>query len=302
MVDTLAEMQKDELLDTILDTLSVIIFDPQRRVVFANQKMSDLLGYTPTEIIGLQHQVFCFTEYTQSDEYQEFWTSLLIQKKNFQDKIIRKTKQGQELIIEGIYFPILDAQHQVRYVMKIAFDISQREQVIRIINQEILASATSLSTISLEGDVKINELLTSLLSVRAVSERNLAETSKLVQEIKEIEQFLHSIDAVAQKLKLLSFNTALEAARFGEESSGFNVVTDEMKKLATQTKSLTEKINTKLSQVDKYIGTTSSSAKTNVQNIDHVQERLIEIQAAYQDVRKTSSNLEDNAAALSETN
>lgn len=301
MSDSFTMLEKDRFLDVILDKLSVIIFDVNKTVVFANENICEVLGYTNQEIIGLQHQTFCFEEYAASPEYQSFWNSLLTDKKSFQDKIFRKTKQGSQLILEGIYFPILNQSNHTEYVMKIAFDISQREQTIRMINQGILDSSTSLFKTSRNGEDQISELVSNVSSIRKSSEKNQNDTQQLVQEINEIQKLLSSIDASAQKLKLLSFNTALEAARLENEATGFNVVTDEMKKLALQTRSLTDQILNKLFQVNDSIGSVSSGATTNMKNLDNIEESLERIKYSYTDLLDTSKVLEKNASLLSET-
>lgn len=60
---TLDETQNNRLLAAIFQELAVIVFDPQKEVVFANANMTDILGYSQEEIIGLPHRTFCFDHY-----------------------------------------------------------------------------------------------------------------------------------------------------------------------------------------------------------------------------------------------
>ena len=96
---TLDETQNNRLLAAIFQELAVIVFDPQKEGVFANANMTDILGDSQEEIIGLPHRTFCFDHYAVSTDYQAFWNQLLYSKQRFQDKIIRKNKQGEKLIL-----------------------------------------------------------------------------------------------------------------------------------------------------------------------------------------------------------
>ncbi|EAC5373251.1 PAS domain S-box protein, partial [Listeria monocytogenes] len=176
---TLDETQNNRLLAAIFQELAVIVFDPQKEVVFANANMTDILGYSQEEIIGLPHRTFCFDHYAVSTDYQAFWNQLLYSKQRFQDKIIRKNKQGEKLILEGIYFPVLDEQQEVVNVVKIAFDITQREQALAVTIKKVQESAASLTRLSANGHQQVDHLSENLAQVKRLSDQNQATTHAL---------------------------------------------------------------------------------------------------------------------------
>lgn len=295
---SLDDTQRGMILNVIFEKMAVIIFDPNRKVIFANQNMATILGYSQTEIIGIHHEQLCFQEYANSPAYQQFWVDLLINKKNFRDKIFRKTKRNQKLVLEGLYFPILNQAHQVDYVMKIAFDITKREEYLASTLTEVQNSSARLNTISYEGETKIQELTASLEHVVTLAYDNQHSTDKLITEIKMIETLLRSIDSIAQNLKLLSFNTALEVARHTNQLNGFNVIASEMKKLSENTRHFTKEITTELELIDTQIAVVSKSSGASATQIEQVTTHLNEIQTSYKSLLETSDLLAENAVNL----
>lgn len=118
----------DTIMTTLLNNLAIIQFDTNRKVLFSNQLFADTMGYTVNTMIGRAHHEFCFTDFAQSQAYNDFWESLL-NGKSFQDKILRRHANGEGLWLEATYMPIIE-NGEVRSVMKFATDITTRQQGI----------------------------------------------------------------------------------------------------------------------------------------------------------------------------
>lgn len=295
---TLAGNQNDHLLKAIFKELAVIVFDTNKQVVFANEIMADVLGYSTEEIIGLPHKIFCEDAYANSQAYQDFWFQLLDTKKNFQDKIIRRNKQGETLILEGVYFPVLDENQEVIHVVKIAFDITQRETTLAVTVKKVQESAAVLNRLSDTGHQQVNLLSANLTQVNALSDQSQQTTQNLETEIQEVTHVLQDINRIAQQTKLLSFNAAIETARIGEQAAGFRVVTDEMQKLAEQTKQLTQSIESALHAINAEAGLVLSSSEATKETLQASQQHLLDVLKSYNQLQETAGLLKDEARFL----
>ncbi len=67
--------------------------------------------------------------------------------------------------------------------------------------------------------------------------------SSLAQKITDIAKALENINGIAEQTNLLALNASIESARAGEHGRGFAVVAEEIRKLAEESKHLTEDIN-----------------------------------------------------------
>ena len=87
--------------------------------------------------------------------------------------------------------------------------------------------------------------------------QNAILESKAVEQISILTE---SIMAITEQTNLLALNAAIEAARAGDAGKGFSVVAEEIKKLAEQSKSTAEEIQTITSKVTLTVNNLSDSS------------------------------------------
>lgn len=108
-------------------SLAEIEFDPAGKIVDANDKFLNVLGYSRREVIGQHHSMFVSKEESAAQAYAEFWRAL--QRGEAQvAEFRRRHKNGSDVWIEASYNPIVDGHGKVYKVIKFATDVTAKKR------------------------------------------------------------------------------------------------------------------------------------------------------------------------------
>lgn len=121
----LNSLYKNEI-DSVHKSQAVIYFEPNGKILDANQNFLSAMGYSLNEIVGKHHSIFVDPQYRSSQDYYDFWQKL--NKGEYQAaQFKRYAKGGKEVWIEASYNPILNSQGKVIRVVKYATDITKQQ-------------------------------------------------------------------------------------------------------------------------------------------------------------------------------
>ncbi|KAF2390638.1 Biofilm dispersion protein BdlA [Pseudomonas frederiksbergensis] len=106
-------------------SMAMIEFSPEGIVLDANDNFCATMGYSAEEVRGKHHRIFCEEAFYRSEEYAKLWRDLA-RGEPISGTFLRLNKAGREIWLEASYMPVFGPDRQVRSVMKVAADITDR--------------------------------------------------------------------------------------------------------------------------------------------------------------------------------
>jgi methyl-accepting chemotaxis protein len=123
--------------------------------------------------------------------------------------------------------------------------------------------------VSKSGSEGVKEAVESIKTIATTNSYNVKETQNLLEQSKEIGQIVDVISDIAEQTNLLALNAAIEAARAGEQGKGFAVVADEVRKLAEQSSTSSNRIAELVSGIQKQIETIAEKMNKGTNEVMH---------------------------------
>ena len=120
----------------------------------------------------------------------------------------------------------------------------------------------------------------------------ISETvEQLVLNVEKVSSITASILSISSQTNLLALNASIEAARAGEAGRGFAVVADQIRNLAEETKSSTEKITEIIDELTSVTNETQAELQAAVESIAIQRQRVEEVTASFNTVEEGMSEL-----------
>lgn len=111
----------------------------------------------------------------------------------------------------------------------------------------------------------------------ATSAELASNTEKIRDDVKDMDLIISLIMEIASQTHLLGLNAAIEAARAGDMGRGFNVVAEEIRKLAGRTQTSAKEVTEKLTRIKR--------------NIDALAEHVLQVSAVSEEQAATSEEI-----------
>ncbi|MCD5324062.1 MULTISPECIES: globin-coupled sensor protein [Pontibacillus] len=122
-------------------------------------------------------------------------------------------------------------------------ETSEKADRIRKDTENTQKSSQNLISLTDMNDQKVNEMLNSFQTVLEQFNNSMATMEKLDDLSQQITSITNQIEGIADQTNLLALNASIEAARAGESGKGFAVVAEEVRKLAENSKQMSNQIN-----------------------------------------------------------
>lgn len=136
---------------------------------------------------------------------------------------------------------------------------------------EVDTSAKNVNNMANSSNEKLTMLVTSIKDISSSFKEVSTKIATLGTNIGKINEITVLINNIADQTNLLALNAAIEAARAGEAGMGFNVVAEEIRKLAEQSKASSTEIGELLKKISlETNGVIDTTGKVNIELKDQV--------------------------------
>lgn len=192
-------------------------------------------------------------------------------------EVINKNSQDSKGRIEEIH-------HHTEELTSITSEIESQMQVLKNFAKKSVELANS-------GEEKAEEALLMNQAYVEKMKESSSHLESLRTSFKEVEKFTAMMESISNDTNLLALNASIEASRVGEESKGFTVIAEEIRKLSSDSASHLEKMR---KAIDIMNVSVQSVEKSNEES------KMISIKSN-ESVQKTQDNLTDISESIALT-
>ena len=151
------------------------------------------------------------------------------------------------------------------------------------------------------GSERVEAMLVQMEGLKDKIEAVGRQIQKLTEQTAQIETITDTVTDIAGQTNLLALNASVEAARAGEHGRGFNVVAQEIRKLAVQSKQSAENIGQLVSQVKKVTDTTVMTMEAGTRSVDDTVQIGREAGSAFEQARNSVLSITENTEQIAMT-
>ncbi len=286
-----------------------IEFTPDGHIVYANELLLDVMGYSLDEVKGEHHRVLCFPEDTAKPEYKKLWDNLA--KGHPQEgRFIRKNKSDKAVWLAATYLPIQDSRGKVISVVKVASDVTEEQVQLERVTAEQDAIEHSLAVIEFTPDGHILDANSNFLKCMGYSK--LSDIQGKHHRMFCDSEFYEKNPNFWQELAKGKFQTGLfqRVDRYGKRiwlEATYNPVynhANEVVRIIKMASDITERVEQAMTVRDaahtslSIAKETETSAREGKRSIENLLSNSIEINRAVEQVSLMIDNLNNQSRSV----
>lgn len=162
-----------------------------------------------------------------------------------------------------------DSQHKQASETATAMEeMASSVQTVFENSKKSLEAANKANEAAGEGGNVVRQTMSGMAKIEETVQNSSDKIKELGQRSKEIGKIVNVINEIAAQTNLLALNAAIEAARAGEHGRGFEVVAEEIRKLAEQSAESTIQISNIIEEIQNETALAADSMASVTREVD----------------------------------
>ena len=232
----------------------------------------------------------------------------------FQD--ITKLVLNSVIQMSNLDLTLKDKQEKIEditgEVVELMESVSSTSEILSSTSEEVTAAHTdmteSISHLSLNSTNLLESIKRSedeLVEIKGFSDMAISHSigmkedmTNLINVVENVQNVIKAINDISEQTNLLALNASIEAARAGESGRGFAVVAEEIRKLADETKTLTNNMSDFIDAIESASTKSNTSVDETVDSLGKLNANLDSVVKASKDNRERVNNINESITSI----
>jgi methyl-accepting chemotaxis protein len=190
------------------------------------------------------------------------------------------------------------ASRSLDQILRATEQLHHHAQQVSGASGRTLTAAEEMQRLSVHGRDLSKETMESSAQLRTQMQATVEHIEKLVQGVTAIIQVSDTIETIARKTTLLSFNATIEAARAGERGRGFAIVAAEVRSLAQHTESRTSEIKLILDELANELAPTKTALQRSRELVESTADDVKLVGVSLERLAQLATDTDSNMKAV----
>lgn len=241
---------------TILDSLKLISFGDLTAIckVKSKDEISEIAENLNTTVANVRNLIYEIKHRSESLQQNSEILSATSEEMSSSSESVASAIQD---VKNGTGSQADDLSNITNILGQFGEDLESIVQAIKHIDK----NSRGITSLANNNNNNMEVLIESIRKISVSFNDFTSKMENLTQNISHINEITILINNISNQTNLLALNAAIEAARAGEEGKGFAVVAEEVRKLAEQSKTSSEEINSLITNISTETNTITKTFK-----------------------------------------